>query len=174
MKRYTARARPCPEGCETIPIMESPGSGNQSPVTEAPGIPARQWHEDRRRKDLSRPGQGAANAKPTRYTKDGLEWETDRQAESGIPLRDLRALCGSNPRSDFDSLAGKRNQPRRNQRAQRNETSHQWYGSVSAQSATAENEKPLRTCSQALSSSSRPTAIRPVGAELGSIGVEKP
>ena len=38
--------------------------------------------------------------------------------ENGIPLRDLRVLCGSNLRSDFDSLAGKRNQPRRN------ETSH--------------------------------------------------
>ena len=48
-----------------------------------------------------------------------------------------------------------------------------WYGSVSAQSAAAENEKPLRTCSPAPSSRSRPTAIRLVGADLGSIGVEK-
>src|SRR5208283_5887681 len=121
MQRYTARAHPCPEGCDTIPIMESPRSGNQSPVAETPGIPVLPWREDRCRGDPSRPSQGVANAKPTRLRRTDsngpLAWETDRQAESGILLRDLRALCGSNLRSDFDFLAGKRNQPRRNQRA---------------------------------------------------------
>ncbi len=51
-------------------------------------------------------------------------WGPVKSRESGLPLRALRALCGSSLRSDSDFLAGKRNEPRSTQRAQRKGMTH--------------------------------------------------
>jgi len=51
-------------------------------------------------------------------------WGPVKRRESGLPLRALRALCGSSLRSDSDFLAGKRNEPRSTQRAQRKGMTH--------------------------------------------------
>ncbi len=133
MQRYTARAHPRPEGCETIPVDDphygvapkwKPVSRRRNPRNSCAAMARR---SPPRRSLATRPKASRMQNQQDYEGRTRMERSHGKpidRRESGIPLRDLRALCGSNLRSDFDSLAGKRNQPRRNQRARRNETSH--------------------------------------------------
>ena len=181
MQRYTARAHPCPEGCDTIPIDDphygvapkwKPVSRGRNPRNPCSAMARRSLP---RRSLPTKPRR--RECKTNKVTKVGLEWSAHMGNRSTggrtaslfvifVPF--VVQIC------DRTSIFVQGNEINTKEpKSTKERDLPSWYGSVSAQSAAAENEKPLRTCSPAPYSSSRPTAIRLVGAELGSIGVEK-